>query len=85
MRLGLADEQVEIVLGGGIFQGGDPNLLAAVTDRIVEIAPLARLRISGVPPVYGAALAALDGLGVPLQSYSRLLEQAEPSPEVTLG
>lgn len=84
-RLGLADEEVEVVLGGGIFQGGDPGLLAAVTSRILEIAPLARLRSSRVPPVYGAALAALDSLGAPPQSYSRLREQADPTPEVTLG
>lgn len=84
-RLGLADEEVEVVLGGGIFQGGDPGLLAAVTSRVFEIAPLARLRSSRVPPVYGAALAALDSLGAPPQSYSRLREQADPTPEVTLG
>lgn len=84
-RLGLADEEVEVVLGGGIFQGGDPGLLAAVTSRVLEIAPRARLRSSRVPPVYGAALAALDSLGAPPQSYSRLREQADPTPEVTLG
>jgi N-acetylglucosamine kinase-like BadF-type ATPase len=84
-RLGLADEQVEVVLGGGIFQGGDPGLLEEVTAGILEVAPLALLRRSDLPPVYGAALAALDSLGASPHSYSRLRKQAEPTPEVTLG
>jgi N-acetylglucosamine kinase-like BadF-type ATPase len=84
-RLGLADLGVEVVLGGGIFQAGDPGLLASVRAGILEIAPLAVLRSSRVAPVYGAALAALDSLGASAQSHSRLLEQAVPTPEVTLG
>ena len=84
-RLGLAGDEVDVVLGGGVFQGGDSGLFAAVTAGILEIAPLALLHSSRLAPVYGAAFAALDSLGAPLQSYTRLLEQAEPTPEVTLG
>jgi N-acetylglucosamine kinase-like BadF-type ATPase len=84
-RLGFADEKVEVVVGGGIFEGGDPGLLAVVTAGILEMAPFALLRSLRVSPVYGAALAALDSLGAPMQSHSRLLEQAKPTSEVTIG
>ncbi len=84
-RLGLAGEEVEVVLGGGIFQGGDRGLHAAVAAGVAEVAPLAVLRSTRTPPVYGAALAALDRLGAPADAYRRLLEQSEPTPEVTLG
>jgi N-acetylglucosamine kinase-like BadF-type ATPase len=84
-RLDLAGEEVEIVLGGGLFQSGDPGLLRAVSAGVLEAAPLAVIRDSVLPPVFGAALAALDELGASADAHRRLRERATRSPEVTLG
>jgi N-acetylglucosamine kinase-like BadF-type ATPase len=84
-RLDLAGDPVEIVLGGGVFQSGDPGLLRTVAAGILEVAPLAVVRDSALPPVFGAALAALDELGASADAYRRLRERAAQSQEVTLG
>jgi N-acetylglucosamine kinase-like BadF-type ATPase len=84
-RLDLAGEPVEIVLGGGVFQSGDAGLLRAVAGGVLEVAPRAVIRDSVLPPVFGAALAALDELGASPDAHRRLRERAAQSPEVTLG
>ena len=84
-RLGLAAEPVDIVLGGGIFQSGDAGLLRIVVAGLQEIAPRARTRTTILPPVFGAALAALDAFAAPPAAYERLRSHAAPSTEVTHG
>jgi N-acetylglucosamine kinase-like BadF-type ATPase len=84
-RLELADAAVEVVLGGGLLQSGDAGLLDAVTAGVLEVAPLAMIHDPVLPPVFGAALAALDALGAPPEAYRRLREQAAPSPEAARG
>jgi N-acetylglucosamine kinase-like BadF-type ATPase len=84
-RLELAGEPVEVVFGGGLLQSGDPGLLREVTAGVLEVAPLALIRDPALPPVFGAALAALDELGAPPDASRRLREQAAPSPEVARG
>ncbi len=84
-RLGLAREPAEIVLGGGVFQSGDEGLLRAVAAGVLEVAPLAVIRDSVLPPVFGAALATLDELGASADAHRRLRERAAQSPEVTHG
>jgi N-acetylglucosamine kinase-like BadF-type ATPase len=89
-RLGLTHEPVEIVLGGGLLQSGDASLLRAVSLGLTELAPLATIRDSALPPVFGAALAVLDELGSPADAHRRLraraaAEPAAQSPEVTHG
>jgi N-acetylglucosamine kinase-like BadF-type ATPase len=84
-RLALAGEPVEIVLGGGVFQSRDRGLLQAVSAGVLDLAPLAVIRDSVLPPVFGAALAALDALGAPAEAHRRLRERAAQSPEVTHG
>jgi N-acetylglucosamine kinase-like BadF-type ATPase len=84
-RLRLAGEPVEIVLGGGVFQSRDQGLLQAVSAGVLDLAPLALIRDAVLPPVFGAALAALDAVGAPADAYRRLRERAVQSPEVTHG
>jgi N-acetylglucosamine kinase-like BadF-type ATPase len=84
-RLGLAGEPVEVVLGGGVFQSSDPGLLQAVTTGVLAVAPLAVIRDSVLPPIFGAALAALDELGAPHAAYRRMRERAARPTEVTRG
>ncbi len=71
-RLGLADRDTDVVLGGGIFRGDDPAFLERIRSGITAIAPTARLRQVTAPPVVGAALLGLDRLGAPPEAARRL-------------
>jgi N-acetylglucosamine kinase-like BadF-type ATPase len=59
-RLGLRDDPVPVVLGGGIGASGDPTLLAAAVEVLAERVPMARLSIVADAPIEGAILLALD-------------------------
>lgn len=63
VRLGLADLEVPVVLGGGIFDGPGGLFAARVRDGILRAAPRADLRRLDAPPVVGAALLGLDAVG----------------------
>ncbi len=71
-RLGLADRDTDVVLGGGLFQGDDPAFLERIRAGIAAVAPAARLRRLTAPPVVGAALLGLDQLGAPAEAARRL-------------
>lgn len=71
-RLGVTEEPVEIVLGGGIFETRDPGFHARVADGIHAVAPRALLRRLTVPPVVGAALLGLDAIGADDEAKDRL-------------
>ena len=62
-RLGVADTDVEVVLGGGVFGTRDTGFRRRVEDGVRAVAPAAQLRTLDGPPVLGAALAGLDVLG----------------------
>jgi N-acetylglucosamine kinase-like BadF-type ATPase len=71
-RLGVADTDVEVVLGGGIFDTDDAGFHARVAAGIRALAPRARLRQLGAPPVLGAALLGLDAIGAGEDAKDRL-------------
>jgi N-acetylglucosamine kinase-like BadF-type ATPase len=71
-RLGLAEEPVPVVLGGGVLAARDPLLTGEVTRRLAAEAPRALPRIVDVPPVAGAALLGLDHIGAPVSAQDRL-------------
>jgi N-acetylglucosamine kinase-like BadF-type ATPase len=71
-RLGLADRDPDVVLGGGVFRGDDPAFLDRIRAGITAVAPAARLRRLAAPPVVGAALLGLDQLGAPAAAAARL-------------
>jgi N-acetylglucosamine kinase-like BadF-type ATPase len=62
-KLDLMDEPVDIVLGGGVLTHTGDVVVAPVRDRVLEVAPLAKVRLVDVPPVVGAALLGLDTIG----------------------
>lgn len=64
-RLGLTDEPVDVVLGGGVLAAGHPVLVDDVRARILQVAPQARLTKPTVSPLTGAILLALDQLDGP--------------------
>ncbi len=71
-RLGLTDEPVEILLGGGVLQDPDGDLLAAIVEGLRETAPAAVVRPTAAPAIVGAALLGLDELGAAADAQSRL-------------
>ena len=71
-RLGVTDQAVEVVLGGGIFKTDDADFHARVAEGIHAVAPRAVLRHLTAPPVLGAALLGLDVLGADDGAKDRL-------------
>ncbi|MEV4557457.1 BadF/BadG/BcrA/BcrD ATPase family protein [Kitasatospora sp. NPDC049285] len=71
-RLGLLEQPVPVVLGGGVLAARHPLLLDNVTARLAATAPLAEPRVVIAPPVLGAALLGLDHLGADLPTQRRL-------------
>ncbi|MGP0031755.1 MAG: N-acetylglucosamine kinase [Acidimicrobiales bacterium] len=71
-RLGVTDQSVEVVLGGGVFKTGDDGFHARVAEGIHAVVPRAVLRYLTAPPVLGAALLGLDALGVDEAAKDRL-------------
>jgi N-acetylglucosamine kinase-like BadF-type ATPase len=63
-RLGLENEDVEIILGGSVFKGKGPLLLETATRVIHEIAPRGQVKRTDHEPVVGATLLALEAMGV---------------------
>ena len=63
-RLGLELEDVEVVLGGSVFKGKGPLLLDTITRVVHAQAPRARVIKPRFEPVVGAALLALEAMGV---------------------
>jgi N-acetylglucosamine kinase-like BadF-type ATPase len=71
-RLHLTRTDVEVVLGGGVLQAGNDELLAIATAGITARAPAAQVRVLGVPPVYGAVVEAFSQVGGERTSLDRL-------------
>ena len=71
-RLGLTNEPVEILLGGGVLQHPDGDLLASIVDGLREVAPAVIVRPTAAPAIVGAALLGLDELGAEAEAQSRL-------------
>ena len=71
-RLGLDDEKVDVVLGGGLLRAEHDGLVAAVRDELAEAAPRAAVRVSADPPIVGAALLAMDDVAAPAEARARL-------------
>jgi N-acetylglucosamine kinase-like BadF-type ATPase len=58
-------EAADVVLGGGMLRHGRGFLFDEVVRRLGERAPKGRPVVPAVPPVVGAALAALEAAGAP--------------------
>jgi N-acetylglucosamine kinase-like BadF-type ATPase len=71
-RLELAEEPVEVLLGGGLLQAGDGELVDAIAQGLREVGPHVSVRATDVPPILGTALLGLDDLGAGPESHARL-------------
>ncbi len=76
-RLDALDREVPVVLGGGIAATRDPLLIAATTEHLAGLAPLARLAIVERRPVLGAGLLALERIGAGRAALDRLATDFE--------
>ena len=71
-RLGVGAREVEIVLGGGVFDSNYAGFAEHVESRVLAVAPEARFRRLDGAPVLGAALLGLDALGASGTAEARL-------------
>ena len=74
-RLELTREPVEVVLGGGLLQGGDGRLVEAVRSELGQVGPALSVRATTSAPIVGAALLGLDALGAPAQAKARARDE----------
>src|SRR5439155_14915131 len=71
-RLDLADQPVEVLLGGGVLQDVDGDLLAAIQSQLAQIGSAVTVRPTASPAIIGAALLGLDELGADDPTQERL-------------
>jgi N-acetylglucosamine kinase-like BadF-type ATPase len=71
-RLELTSEPVEVLLGGGVLQDVDGDLLAAIASGLREVAPSVTVRPTASAAIVGAALLGLDELGAGKDAQERL-------------
>jgi N-acetylglucosamine kinase-like BadF-type ATPase len=71
-RLGLADEPVEVLLGGGLMRNADARLLGRIEVGLRRVSPAIVLRRTSQPPIVGAALLGLDAIGAGEAAQTRV-------------
>jgi N-acetylglucosamine kinase-like BadF-type ATPase len=71
-RLHLTRTDVEVVLGGGVLQADDGELLRHIVEGVTATAPAAQIRVLTVPPVFGAVVEAFHHAGGERTSLDRL-------------
>jgi N-acetylglucosamine kinase-like BadF-type ATPase len=76
-RLGMPDEEVEVVLGGGVLQSGNRRLLGAIEAALPEVGPRLHMRVALSRPIVGAVLTGLDRLGAGPGAYDRAREELD--------
>jgi N-acetylglucosamine kinase-like BadF-type ATPase len=81
-RLDLINEPAEVLLGGGVLQDVDGDLLAAIDAGLREHAPNVTVRPTASAAVVGAALLGLDELEAGPVAQARLRSEFE---EVRVG
>ncbi|MFH8754516.1 N-acetylglucosamine kinase [Streptomyces atroolivaceus] len=74
-RLGLLEEEVPVVLGGGVLAARHPALDDRIAGLLAVRAPKAVIRVVSAPPVLGAALLGLDHTGAAPEVHTRLRAQ----------
>ncbi|MEU4539510.1 BadF/BadG/BcrA/BcrD ATPase family protein [Streptosporangium sp. NPDC023825] len=71
-RLDLLSVPMEVVLGGGVLTARHPLMSELLERGFAESAPQAKLIVSDVAPIMGAALLGLDALGATEDARARL-------------
>jgi N-acetylglucosamine kinase-like BadF-type ATPase len=76
-RLELTDEEVEVVLGGGLLQSGNRRLLDRIEEGLHEVSPHLSPHAAQSRPIVGAALLGLDRLEAGPDAYARAREELD--------
>jgi N-acetylglucosamine kinase-like BadF-type ATPase len=76
-RLGLTNDAAEVLLGGGVLQDADGDLLAAIDRGLRESAPNVTVRPTASAAIVGAALLGLDELDAGPDAQRRLRTEFE--------
>jgi N-acetylglucosamine kinase-like BadF-type ATPase len=76
-RLELADEEVEVVLGGSVLQSGNRQLLGGIEAGLRDIGSALSMRVASSRPIVGAVLTGLDHLGAGPDAYERAREELD--------
>jgi N-acetylglucosamine kinase-like BadF-type ATPase len=79
-RLDVLDEQIDVVLGGGVLTAGHPMLVETVVRLLSAAAPKAVPHLVDVPPVVGAALLGLDRTKAAPTAHAQLRAAFAPPP-----
>ena len=74
-RLGLEQEPVEVLLGGGLLQTASDGLLAEIERSLAATGPTITVRSTRSPAIVGAALLGLDALNARREAQERLREE----------
>lgn len=80
-RLGLADREVEVVLGGGVLQAGNARLLTGIEAGLREVGPKLLVHVATSRPIVGSVLVGLDRLGASPDAYERTRSELDRATE----
>jgi N-acetylglucosamine kinase-like BadF-type ATPase len=76
-RLELTDEEVEVVLGGGVLQSGNRRLLGEIEAGLREVGPRLAIQVARSRPIVGAVLSGLDRLEAEPNACARAREELD--------
>jgi N-acetylglucosamine kinase-like BadF-type ATPase len=80
-RLGLLDQEVEVVLGGGVLQAGNVRLLGGIEKRLQEIGAQLLVHVAASRPIVGSVLLGLDRLAASPDAYERARTELDRATE----
>lgn len=70
-RLGLTEDDPDVVLGGRLLRELSPSVVRTITGAVQAVAPRARVVVASSEPIVGAALLGLDALGAGADASAR--------------
>jgi N-acetylglucosamine kinase-like BadF-type ATPase len=79
-RLGVLDEPIDVLLGGGVVTAQHALLMDEIVRLLAAAAPLAVPHVVEAPPIVGAALLGLDRIGAAPEAQAALRAGFAPTP-----
>jgi N-acetylglucosamine kinase-like BadF-type ATPase len=84
-RLDLEARPVEVLLGGGLLRGENSRVVERIRGGLRARSQVASVRVTGTPPIVGAALLALDSLGAAPEAQERVRSEVMAAAGVSDG
>jgi N-acetylglucosamine kinase-like BadF-type ATPase len=76
-RLGIAGDDVDVVLGGGVLQSGNERLFGGIEAGLRDVGPRLSVRVASSRPIVGAVLVGLDRLEAGPDAHARAREELD--------